>query len=66
MKKQFRASWLLGLVLCVCLVLGLLGAVAPVEAQAAQTQNVTINMFDCIFNIVKSMETETITMCHVC
>lgn len=46
MKKQFRASWLLGLVLCVCLVLGLLGAVAPVEAQAAQTQNVTINMFD--------------------
>ena len=44
--KTNRLMRLLSLACCLCLLLGLVAAIAPVEAEAAQTQNVTINMFD--------------------
>ena len=46
MKPKNSLIRFLSLALSLCMVLGLLSAVAPVEAEAAETKNVTINMHD--------------------
>ena len=44
--KTNRFMRLLSLVLCLCMVLSLVPTISPVEAEAVETQTITINMFD--------------------